>query len=82
MGVATRNSDAFIVEVGNGYRPSKEVFQELQDIIIEHADQNVKNMPEFWNITSEERNYCFIREKAYCTAREFDWTIRGGKLNE
>lgn len=80
VGVVTKNGDVFTVEIGDGFRPSAEEFEAAQKHIIDMATENAKNTDGFWEMSLEERNYLFIREKAFFTAREFGWRMRGGKL--
>ncbi len=81
VGVVTKNGDVFTAEIGNGYRPTEDEFDEAQAEIDIIANDNIFSMYPVSELSFPEINYLYIREKAFITARKFGWTIRGGKLN-
>ena len=76
--VITRNNDIFSVEVGDGYRPLDDEFDEIENEIYKMAMENISDNPSFNAWTPEEKWYAFLREKAFILANRFGWTLRGG----
>ena len=80
VGVITRNGDAFIASVGNGWIPTEEEFEEIVKRISREVDNELIMSQNFFELTPQERNYVAIREQAYRICREFEWELHGGQL--
>lgn len=78
--VISRNGDAFVSYIGNGYRPDINEYREALQEIMADANMSVMGYPGFLGWTYEQRTYMAIREQAYLIARRFGWTLEGGKL--
>lgn len=82
IGNVTRNGDVYRAYVGNGWVPSKEEFDSFVKSIYHEVNLTIREIPEFEGWTLEERNYMIFREQSYRIARNFEWTIEGGKLDD
>jgi hypothetical protein len=80
IGNVTMNEDVFIVEIGNGYRPTEEELKEVIDRIEVEVENEIIWTDAFQNAKKSERQYMTTREVAYRIAREFKFTMRGGPL--
>lgn len=78
--VIASNGDVFSVTIGNGYRPSKEEFTDAMKYIQMDVDSSILDREEAELWSPEERTYAAIREQAYRIAREFGWSLKGGRL--
>lgn len=81
IGNITRNNDVFVASVGYGWRPSKEEFLRITDNLENEISKDFLYNSDFMDLSVEQRNYMFIREKAYRIARAFEWKLEGGNLN-
>ena len=61
--VVSANGDVWVVDIADGYRPTKEDLDEQLMIIKSEVIRDLQNEPEFFNWTPEERNYMVVREK-------------------
>lgn len=82
IGVVTWNGDIFTVSIDNGWLPSIDEFTEFIDTVTHEVNFSLMEEPDFYNWSINERNYMGIREQAYRIARHYEWTIRGGGLDE
>lgn len=82
VGVISNNGDAWIIEIGDGYRPTKDELDAWILHIEKEVSFDIQTDPQFADWTPEERNYMVTREKLYRTVREFKWKAMGGRLDE
>lgn len=67
--------------VGDGEMPSLDVFDSVVTDIANTVNRDLIQDPNFFEWSIEERNYMAIREQAYRIAREFGWTLEGGRID-
>lgn len=82
IGVISENGDVWIADVSDGYRPSLDEIKSKINQIIDEVTFDIQEDPSFWDWSTEERNYMFIREKMYRIAQEYKWKLMGGKIDE
>lgn len=82
IGVISGNGDVWLVEVGDGYRPTIEELNAYLRQLESNLPYELMNHPDFYDWTPEERNYMLIREKLYRTTREYGWKTMGGSIYE
>lgn len=82
IGVISGNGDVWIADVSDGYRPSLEEIKSKINQIIDEVTFDIQEDPSFWDWSTEERNYMFIREKMYRIAQEYKWKLMGGRIDE
>lgn len=82
IGVISINKDVWVVEIGQGLRPTAEEFDAAKKIAYEGALEAVKNDPNFIDWTYEERYYMLIREQSLRICNYFEWDYSGGSLDE
>lgn len=80
LAVVTANNDVFVLRVGDGFVPDEEELDEFMQSVWAEATFSVMKYDEWSEWTGNERLYVTIREQMYLTARNFGWTIEGGKL--
>lgn len=81
IGVIGYNGDAYMAYIGDGERPSIEVFDSVVVDIAREVNRDMMSDPDFFNWSISERNYMAIREQAYRISREFGWTLEGGRID-
>lgn len=82
IGVIGYNGDAYFAYVGSGWKPTADEFsQDLMRIATE-ADEAVMSNPDFFSWDYDERIYMAVKEQAYLIARNYGWTIEGGRIDE
>lgn len=82
IGVICNNGDAYIVRIAGGIKPSEVEFESYsRDLDIE-IDNDLMNQNYFYDLSLNERNYLFFKEKAYRISRHFEWIIEGGDIDE
>ena len=59
---------------------SRSEFEEAIGEIQKRVDGDMLNHADFFEWSFEQRNYMAIKEQMYQIAREFGWTLRGGRL--
>ena len=82
IGVISNNGDTWVVEIGDGYRPTKDELEEALKRIKEEVVGDLENFPGYDEWTPEERNYMLIREKFFRVTREFGWKAMGGNISD
>ena len=82
VGVVGYNGDAYLTYVGGGWLPSLSEFEADVSRIRQEANVTIMEDPDFCSWSLEERNYMAIREQAYRIARNYGWTIEGGKMDD
>lgn len=82
IGNIAANKDVYITKIGYGYHPSKDEFDEAVDTIQKEVLMDMMNSPDFYDLSTEERNYVTIKEESYRIARYFKWETEGGRLDE
>lgn len=80
FGVKTKNGDVFTVEVGDGWIPSIEEYNDIVDEIRIQAYNDIKTQYAGHNLGADEMFYLAEREQAYRISRYFGWTMRGGTI--
>lgn len=78
VAVITRSKDVYRVTIGDGYRPDKDEFDEEVNGIRSLADELIKEYPEYYSWTPDQRIYMAIREQAFLICRRFGWRLEGG----
>ena len=81
IGVISNNGDVWVVEIGNGYRPTLDELEETASRIKREVLIDIQNHPDYFDWTPEERCYMVTREKFYRIAREYEWKAMGGDIN-
>lgn len=81
IGVIGYNGDAYMAYVGDGEMPSLDVFDSVVTDIANTVNRDLIQDSNFFEWSIEERNYMAIREQAYRIAREFGWTLEGGRID-
>ncbi len=79
IGNITKGKDVFLCSVGSGIIPSCEEFNRANKIIEKEINIDIMDEVARRGLNPKETNYLAIREQAYRIAREFKWTLRGGK---
>ena len=82
VGVIARNGDVYVAKIGDGYRPSKEEFDETAENIKYEVDNEFYWVAIENQWTAGEAKYMAIKEQGYRIARAFKWTYMGGRINE
>lgn len=82
IGNIAANGDTYVVEIGDGYRPTKDEFIEVLKEIVAEVDQDIAKMYYEQGLTIGETNYMAIKEQGYRIARAFGWTYMGGRIDE
>ena len=82
VGNVAINGDAFVVRVGNGWRPSPEQFERDTIQIANEVNLDMPRNPDFDSWSIPERNYMAIREQAYRIAAHYEWELMGGSIDE
>ena len=80
IAVISSNGDVYTATVGAGYIVSAEEFAAEAGAIQDGVDMELMLRPEFFDWSVEERKYMAIRETMYQIARQYGWTVRGGRL--
>ncbi len=80
IGVISSNGDTWLVEVGDGYRPSETELDQYLETLERSLPFELMDYPEFYEWTPEERSYMLIREKCYRVCREYGWKLMGGSI--
>ena len=80
VGVVTYNGDIFIVDVGEGFRPTLEEFTEDEREIRESVDTDMMEQAYKKGWTPDELTYMCIREELYRLCVKYGWTASGGLL--
>lgn len=81
VSVIAKNGDMFSAYVGEGVKATLEEFNEFTQT--REFEQGLLNTimadPDFAEWTPEQRFYMMVREQAYQVARNFGWTLEGGR---
>ncbi len=75
----TNNGDVFHADV-NGYHPDDEEFEEFEADVRREIDKEMLERMRDEGWTYEEYVYMCIKEELFRICRQFEWTLRGGKL--
>lgn len=82
VGCIAHNGDVFIASIGDGWRPTRNEYLEDLTGLRDLANENITSAPDFESWELSERNYAAVREQAYLTARRYQWTLEGGRIDE
>lgn len=82
IGIISINGDTWVAEINGGIRPTVEELIEVTQDIYEELENELYEYPEVKDMTPEEKNYMFIREKFFRITRHFKWKVMGGDINE
>ena len=82
IGVLSANGDVWIIDVGQGIRPTKNELNEALDSCYNQAKNNIEMDPRFLEWSFEERMYMLIRERMRLVGNYFEWDVKGGRLHE
>ena len=82
IGNITINGDVFEASVGYGYIPTLDEYNEAVDRIRHEVIEDLIYRDDFVEMSPSERNYVTIREETYRIAREFGWSLKGGRIDE
>lgn len=82
VGVVSSNGDTWVIEIGDGYRPSADELSDYLYDLERTLPYELMDYPEFNDWTPEERSYMLIREKCFRVCREFGWKLMGGYIDE
>ena len=80
MLLIAHNRDVYEVSIGNGERPTIQEFKIALGETVEQANENVAEIPGFYDWTMSERSYMAIKENMLLLARYFKWTVKGGRI--
>lgn len=78
--VITRNGDVFNAQIGTGEIPSTEDFDSFIQTLKREIDNDIIELPNFFELDIPERNYVACREQFFRTIRHFGWLAEGGTL--
>lgn len=81
VGNIAYNGDVFMASIGNGWRPTLAEFDEARTRLWDEVNKTVIDDARLFEWTETECNYMAIREQAYRIAREFKWTLEGGRFD-
>lgn len=84
IGVISANGDTYIARIGYGYRPTYDELEKLlydwdKNLVI---DNFIKEYPDYYEWSPEERFYMFSKERTYQLCRYYKWEIEGGNIVE
>ena len=82
IGVMSGNGDAWIIDIGQGIRPTKEELDDVLKSCYYQAQENLQSDPSFFDWSFEERSYMLVRERMRLVANYFEWDVMGGVLYE
>lgn len=80
IGIASTNGDGWIIEIGNGIRPTKEEMDEAINLCYNQAIEIIRSDPHYDGWSYEERSYMLVRERMRLTTNYFEWDVYGGRL--
>ena len=80
--IMANNGDVWVIEVGDGYRPTEKELTEKLAEIKRGVIKDLSDFPGYDEWTPDERSYMVIREKMYRVSREYGWKAMGGRLDE
>ena len=80
IGVVTRNSDVYVVTIGDGFIPEETEYWSIARNARLQADRLVLEKYDISDLTEKQIEYLVIREKNMEIIHQLGWRIEGGKL--